>query len=455
MGVYNNLRETGVLAAGLGLTTSGVREIAGAKGEETALSRVRRVLFFALLLQGALAAVVIWLWRVPLAVWLLEDASHATSVGLVGVAVFVFLLSGSQMALLQGMRQIADMARATIVGAAVGSVAGIAGVWFLGMQGLICFILAPPLATVLVATFYTRKLPRPTQAPMTLSEIWKTWGSMVRLGAAFMLGGLLSTAALLLVRGFLTRELGLDAAGQFAASWAISMTYVGFLLNAMTADYFPRLTEVIKDRAATNALMNDQLQLGLAFGGPVLLGLIAGAPWFISLLYSSDFDGAVRLLQWQSIGNVFKLAAWALGFAIVAAGRSGLFLLLQVAFNVVFIGLIWLGFPALGLDVTAIAFMGVYAVSLIWNYLIVRHLNGFAFQRLSLGLLIMHAALAGLVMLIATWAPLWGGMIGLALALVTGLVGGHVVTAKVSAEGRLARRLIRFYAAIGWPIRRV
>lgn len=35
------------------------------------------------------------------------------------------------------------------------------------------------------------------------------------------------------------------------------MTYVRFLLGAMGADYYPRLTEVIHDRQAANALMDD------------------------------------------------------------------------------------------------------------------------------------------------------------------------------------------------------
>lgn len=453
LGAYNNLRETASTAAGLGLTTSGVRELAAAKGEETTLSRVRRVLFWALALQGGLAAVAVWISRETLARWLLGDTEHATSIGLVGIAVFIFTLSASQMVLLQGMRRIADMARATIVGAAAGSVAGIAGVWVLGMQGLIWFILAPPLATMLVATFYTRKLPRPVTAPMGPSDIWRTWRGMVRLGVAFMLGGLLSTASLLLVRSYLTRELGLDAAGQFAASWAISMIYVGFLLNAMGADYFPRLTEVINDRDAACRLMNDQLQLGLAIGGPILLGLIAVAPWFVVLLYSDAFGDAVRLLQWQSLGNIIKLASWALGFAIVAAGRSGVFLAVETGFNVVFLGLIFLGLPLVGLDITAIAFFVSYCVYLCAVYLIVHRLNGFRFQRLSLGMLGMQVGLGVLLMLTAITAPLLAAALGVVLALATGLVGGHVVTAKVNSEGSLARRLIRFYAAIGWPIR--
>ena len=67
------------------------------------------------------------------------------------------------------------------------------------------------------------------------------------------------------------------------------MTYVGFLLGAMAADYYPRLTEVIHDKVAAVRLMNDQAQLGLAIGGPVLLLLIGLAPWVIILFYSKEF----------------------------------------------------------------------------------------------------------------------------------------------------------------------
>ena len=37
--------------------------------------------------------------------------------------------------------------------------------------------------------------------------------------------------------------LGIHAVGQFQASWTISQQYIDFILAAMAADYYPRLTE--------------------------------------------------------------------------------------------------------------------------------------------------------------------------------------------------------------------
>lgn len=453
LSIYNSLQSMVQQTAGLGMATSGVREIASSRGEEATLSRVRRVLFAAHFVQGTLAMLAVWLLRAPIATWLFGDAARATEVGLIGVAILLALLGAAQTALLQGLRQIADLGRVTVIGAFVGSVVGLAAVRFQGESGLIWFILVQPMAQVLVALHYTRRLPKPIAARLSLVETWDTWKPMAKLGAAFMLGGLVTTATLLLVRGRITQELGLEAAGHFAAAWGITMTYVGFLLGAMATDYYPRLTEVINDRAAATKLMNDQAQLGLAIGGPVLLLLIGLAPWAVTLLYSSEFAPAAELLQWQTVGNVFKLASWALAFSVIAAARSKTFLMMELSFNIVFLATIWLLLPVLGLQVTAIAFLVGYVVYFATVNILVHTLQGFRWQSLSLLMLALHVTLALALLAIAQTAPEAAAIASVCLALATGLFGLRIVLTKIGPEGRAAARFAQIYAAIGWPIR--
>lgn len=455
LSVLNNLREMGSMAAGLGLSSSGIREIAAARGEEAALSRVRRVLLGALVLQGIIAMGLIWLARAPLSRWLLDSTDHATEVGLVGVAVFLFLVAGSQAALLQGLRRIADLGRVTVYSTALGSAGGLAAVWVYGQAGLIWLILLPPLASIGIAWRYTSRLPKPTAAPMTPRQIWLAWRPMVKLGVVFTLGALATTATLLLVRARITQDLGLEAAGQFAAAWSVTMIYVGFLLQAMGADYFPRLTEVIRDREAANALMNDQMQLALALGGPLLLVMIGSAPWLIRLLYSAEFDQAATLLQWQTVGNVFKLASWALAFAIVASARSGVFLITELLFNVLFLPMIWFGLPVLGLEVAGVAFLLAYVIYFTVIAILVRRLHGFRWQGLSLRLVGTHAALALALLALSLALPLAGAVTSVMLGMGTAFVGGHVVIAKIGPHGRLVSKVARIYEWLGWPIRDV
>lgn len=452
LSIYNSLQSMVQQTAGLGMGSSGVRQIASSRGEEATLSRVRRVLFAAHLVQGALAMVAVWLLRAPISTWLFGDAARATEVGLIGIAILLALLGTAQTALLQGLRRITELGRVTVLASLAGTLVGLAAVWLQGESGLIWFILMQPLATVLVALHFTRRLSKPTAARLSVAETWEIWKPMAEIGAAFMLGGLATTATLLLVRGRISQELGLDAAGHFAAAWGITVTYVGFLLGAMGADYYPRLTEVISKQVAAVRLMNDQAQLSLAIGGPVLLLLIGLAPWIVTLLYSAEFGPAVTVLQWQTVGNVFKLASWAMSFSIVAAGRGKTYFLMELSFNIVFFAIVMTLLPRVGLEITAYAFVLGYLVYLTTVYMLARRIHGFRWRPLSLGLLALHAGLAMVLLGLALVAPLAAAVASPVLAGATGLLGLRVLLVKIGPEGRLASRFARFYAAIGWPI---
>jgi len=228
---------------------------------------------------------------------------------------------------------------------------------------------------------------------------------------------------------------------------------VGFLLGAMGADYYPRLTEVIHDKVAAVRLMNDQAQLGLAIGGPVLLLLIGLAPWVITLLYSDAFGPAVTLLQWQTVGNVFKLASWALGFSIAASARGKTFLMVQINFNVVFLLLLWPSLATFGIQAAGPAFTMAYIVHFAVLSVLVRRILGFRWHALSLGLLGLHAGLAVALLAVALTTPLAAAIASPVLALATGLFGLRVVLIKIGPQGRLSARFARLYAAIGWPIK--
>lgn len=452
LSIYNSLLSIVQQTAGLGMETSGVREIASSRGEEATLSRVRRVVFAAHLIQGTLAMLAVWLLREHIAILLFGDTLRATEVGLIGIAILISLLTSAQTALLQGLRKIDDLGRVTVIGAFVGTLAGLFAIWLQGEGGLIWFILVQPLATVLIALRYTRRLPKPTTSRLSLLQTWQIWKPMAKLGAVFMLGGLATAVTLLIVRGQITLELGLNAAGHFAAAWGITMIYVGFLLGAMGADYYPRLTEVIHDKVMAVRLMNDQAQLGLAIGGPVLLLLIGLAPWVTTLLYSSEFEPAVLLIQGQMVGNVFKLASWAISFSIVAAARAKTVFFMELSFNIVFLGIVLVFLPRFGLEVTAYAFVLGYLVYLTIVYILARRIHGFRWQTLSLSLLGVHTSLSIALLVLALMAPLAAAVTSLLFAATTGLFGLRIVLNKVGKHGRLPTKLYGFFARLGWPL---
>ena len=228
-------------AAGLGIGKSGVRQIAVAKQDEHVLGRVRQVLLLAHIIQGSLAMGSVWLFRFQISEWLFGNNTYVNEVGLIGIAILLTLLGTAHTAILQGMRRIDDLGRVTIYSALVGSIVGLAAIWFYGVIGVVWFVIAQPLAVVIIAFQYTSRLPQLKENILNVSAFWQEWKPMAKLGTAFMLGGLATTITLLLVRRSITQEIGLEAAGLFAAAWSISMIYVGLMLGAVSADYYPRL----------------------------------------------------------------------------------------------------------------------------------------------------------------------------------------------------------------------
>jgi len=200
-------------------------------------------------------------------------------------------------------------------------------------------------------------------------------------------------------------------------------------------------------------LMNDQAQLGLAIGGPVLLLLIGWAPWLITLLYADEFGPAATLLQWQTVGNVFKLASWAMSFAIVAGAHARIYFFMELSFNLVFLALIWFLLPIVGLEITGVAFLLGYIAYFVTVYLLVRRLRNFSWHSLSLKLFGLYVLLASCLLVVSLIAPMVSFIVSPLIAVVTGIIGLRIVLEKSGPEGSLAAKGYELYARFGWPIR--
>ena len=144
------------------------------------------------------------------------------------------------------------------------------------------------------------------------------------------------------VRIIITRKVGLDAAGFYQAAWTLGGLYVGFILQAMGADFYPRLTGVASDNTQCNRLVNEQTLISLLLAGPGVLATLTFAPVVIALFYSAKFTAAVGILRWICLGMTLRVITWPMGFIIVAKGEKKLFFLTELAWTVVNVGLSWI-----------------------------------------------------------------------------------------------------------------
>ncbi len=384
IGVLTSAMTMGASVAGMGLNSSGVRQIAASTDDEEKLPYVRRALWYANLFLGILGGLVFWVFRNQISELLFDSTENATLISLLGIGVFLSVLCGAQYALLQGMRRIGDLARATIISSVISAVIGVGAVVLWKEQGIIIFVIVGPLATIVIGSYYAAKLPRPGHMVFSLKRIYHEWRGMFLLGIVMMSSGVMQAISQLAVRIWVTRDFGLEATGYFQASWAISVTYIGLILSAMAADYYPKLAANIKDIKTSNSLVNDQTEMALMMAGPPLIIMLGWTPIVINLLYSAEFVESVPLLRWQLCGDLFKVASWPLGFVLIARGHSRLFFITELMWVSSYLGLIYYGLPIVGLEATGLMFFASYFLYLAVMLLLVGRLTGFLWTRLVL-----------------------------------------------------------------------
>jgi PST family polysaccharide transporter len=313
-------------------------------------------------------------------------------------------VSAGQLALLQGCRRIKELASSQIFGALFGTFASIALIYILREDGIAPYLVAVSAFGLLASWWYARRIPR-QPASMTIRETLRESRSFLGMGTAFMVSALLVAGVAYASRVLILRELGKEAVGLYQATWTLSTIYVGFVLNAMATDFYPRLTAAAGDNAAVNRMVNEQTEMGLLISIPGVLATITLAPWVLTVFYSSAFVTATEIIRWQIIGIALRVVSWPLGFVQIAKGKGTLFILTELAASVLHIALLIGGMKLFGLEGVGIAFALFYFCYAGGIFFICRWLSGFEWSLQAMKILYASGAAVILTFVAVRYLP--------------------------------------------------
>ncbi len=435
--------------AGLGIPSSAVRDISVAvgKGDQQAIGRTVLTLRRICWLTGLVGMAAMMLLSPLLSQLTFGNQNYTLDIAALGLIVLFANLSGGQMALLQGTRRIGDMARANIFGAALGTLAAIAFYATLDLRGIVPTLVIASATQLALSWFFARQVPVP-KVELTFKESFVEAGGMVRLGLVMMFSALMGSAVTYVTVMLITQHEGVHAVGLYSAAFALSGIFVNFVLAAMSADYYPRLTGASSDKVAMRRMVNEQTEIALLLALPGLIATIALGPWILQLFYTREFLGAVDLLQWFILGCMGRVISWPLGFVLLALGKGRWFLLTETSFNVVHVALIALGLQLFGIEGVAIAFFLMYLGYILAVYLVCRHLIGFRWSAESMKITFLALPILGATFMACRTLSLWpASAIGLALTLVVSAFCLRGLANRVGPEHRIVRAIGRLPGA--------
>jgi enterobacterial common antigen flippase len=446
MGALTAITDLARSLAQLGVNSSGVRQIAesvstGDTGRVAKTAAVLRRVSVVLALLGAIGLVLLCM---PIASFTFGSDRYAGAVALLSLAVAFRLLSEGQGALLQGMRRIGDLAKSNVLGTLLGTAISVPLVYWLREDGVALALVAIAAVSLCISAWYSRRIPI-DRVSVGFSEVRREGAELLRLGVAFMVSGILMMGAAYVVRIIVLRLEGLDAAGLYQAAWTVGGMYVGFILQAMGTDFYPRLVGASRDNSECNRLVNEQAEVSLLLAGPGVVATLLFAPQVVTLFYSSAFAGSVDLLRWICVGIALRVVSWPMGFIILARNNRTAFILTELAWATFNVLGTWFAVRLWGLPGAGIAFFASYVFHVAMIRCVVGAMTGFRWSRRSVWLMVPFMALTALVLVATlTLNPVAAASIGLG-ALAISTIGSAYGLCTMIPQAQRPRRVQQLF----------
>lgn len=440
--------------AGMGLQSSAVRDIAIAlsKGDDQAVGRSVRTLRRLCWLTGLLGMAAMVSLSPQLSQLTFGHSDHMLDIAALGFIVLFGNLSSGQMALIQATRRIGDIARANIYGGIAGTIAAIGFYAALELRGIVPSLVTVSAIQLALSWYFARQVPVPL-ASLSWSQTFTEANDMVRFGLVMMWIGFMGSAAAYLTIILIAQHSGTHAVGLYSAAFALSGMFVNFVLGAMAADYYPRLTSAANDKQSMVRMVNEQTEIGLLLALPGLLATMTLAHWILQIFYAREFLGAAELLQWFILGCLGRVISWPMGYIMLALGKSRWLIVSESVMHAMHILLIFFGLKIFGLVGVALSFALLYAIHILVTIYIARKLISFSWSnRVRATILLSVFASALLLFACIQLEVMTATLVGLATTVLVSLVSASVLLKRTQSYSDLGlfRKIEKFFR-LKWP----
>lgn len=375
-GLYNAYVEMVTQISILGLDQSGVRQIAKNQGDQEKVSQSIYILKFAIFYLCLFATLISIIFSEYVSEVLFGNLSHHLGIIIVSLAILFNGIYRCQKSILNGLRYIRELAISQILGAVLGSLLAITVIILLKEKGIAIYLLCVPLTATIITLPFIKRVRNKTNYPK-ICEMKKEFKSLISIGIAFSISGVISTVMTYFSRVFLKENFNLETLGIYQASWTISNLYIGTILTAMGVDLMPRLMKTCDNDRDMNALVNEQMELGMLVAVVGVLGILVLSPFALEILYSEDFLKGTTIIRWQVLGVSLRVLAFPFSYAIMAKGKTIVYIIVQTIFWVTEFGLLIFfskrfGFNGLGINYffgyAIYFFMTLYSCKYIFNF---------------------------------------------------------------------------------------
>lgn len=393
MGLYVSIIGMVGTLTSLGLGQSAIRDIAEAagSGDEERIARTIQAYRRLVWITGLAGLTLTVALAFPLSHFTFGDAYHAWPLAFLAITVLFNQIQAGQGALVQGMRRVRDLSAITIASALGATLVALPVVAVFKGHAIVPFLVTVAGVQLATTWWFARRIQVP-YVQLSWGETWDTTRPMVFLGLTFLAMGVVAAVSAFGVRFIIQRQLGEASVGLYHAAFVLGGIYVGFILQAMGGDYYPRLAGVAQDAQQRDRLVNEQSEAAVLLSTPALIVALSFSDWLIFLLYSPAFSGASDILRWQILGMLGRIVSNPLTFLFIARGDKTAMTIVEITACLALVGLTEVGVTKFGVVGAGAGFAGSYLIYTLVVYHFANQRHGFRWTKATATIVLASTA---------------------------------------------------------------
>jgi len=330
-GIYDSLIGLLTTIFGFGLGQSGVRFIAEKIGRQEydqvdkVISIYRKLIY----VTGGLGTICMVVFCRQFSLFSFQSVDYSTGIAFLGIALFLGMLTSGQSCIIQAHHRVSDVAKINVFSALLGTVVTVPLYYVWGVAAIVPGMIIAAGGRWVVSYYFFRKIPFQTVAVDWQDERKRIF-SFFSLGSSLMISNALGIGGIFWVNTLLNRNYGSSACGLYSAAFTMSGIMVGFVIQAIVSDYYPRMAAMInRSRTELCHQVNEQAEISLLLSFPAVLAMSIMAPVVIPLLYSAAFQPSILLLQLMMVGVLLRLIIWPWVYLFVIFGDAFHYIILE------------------------------------------------------------------------------------------------------------------------------
>lgn len=338
LGQLNNFSNIIMTAASGGINNGITKYVAEYKDSSQKIRLFIGTAFQITILLSIIVSVLLIFFPRYLSKTILLNSSYSYVFIIFGTALILYSLNAYLMSILNGFKQFKKFVKISIITSIIGVFFTIGLVYFWELKGA----LISAVTYQSVAFFVT--LSMITKSPWFTSKNFNFHFSKIVLWKylSYSLMTIVSAATIpvaqLFIRSYVISHLSVTEAGWWEGMNRISGMYLMVITSSFGVYYLPRLSEINDTRELRKEILTAYKVII-----PTLLISFLGIYTFrdltIRILFSSDFFPMRNLFIWQLIGDLFKVSSWLLAFIMVAKSLTKKYIITEIIFSGLFVGL--------------------------------------------------------------------------------------------------------------------